>query len=367
MDKKILKDQLFMLEALSLAQKGAGRVEPNPMVGAVIVKNNRIIGKGYHQYFGGPHAEVNAIANCSESVSGSTIYVNLEPCNYHGKTPPCTDLLIKNKIKRVVVGSLDPNPLVAGKGVAQLRRAGLTVQLNVLKEESERLNEVFRKYIRTKIPFVVIKIAQTLDGKISDSYNRAKWISSNESRKFVHSLRSQYDAILVGANTVKIDNPSLTARIPNGRNPIRVILDGNFSTSLKSRLFNDRKSKTIIIISKSSGLKNKLKVNKFIKAGIEVIQLAEIERGIISTKNILNTLGLLCITSILIEGGSNVITQFIKEKTADKILIFQSPQILGAGLNSVGNLGINNIKNSINLKKISSFQIKDDLLIEGYF
>src|SRR5258706_309746 len=205
-------DELYMLECLALARRGAGSVSPNPMVGCVIVKKGIVIGRGYHRRFGGPHAEVNAIRSSAAPVRGSTLYVNLEPCNHQGKTPPCTELIIRSKIARVVVGTTDPNPLVSGGGIRRLRRAGVKVSVGLLEEECLRLNEFFFKYITTRLPFVTLKVAQTLDGKIAAPKSFPRWITGRQSRRHVHTLRSQYDAVMVGAGTVLADNPRLTVR-----------------------------------------------------------------------------------------------------------------------------------------------------------
>lgn len=360
------KDEYFMLECLSLARKGIGLVSPNPMVGALIVKKGRVIARGYHHHFGGPHAEVNAIANSSESVQGSTIYVNLEPCNYFGKTPPCTDLLISKGIERVVIGSLDPNPLVAGKGVKQLRKAGVEVQTGVVSDECRKLNEVFEKYITTHLPFVTLKIAQTLDGKIADRNYRSRWITNKTSRELVYKLRSYYDAILVGATTVIKDNPELTTHSKKMRNPIRIILDGNFNCSSKATVFNDNKSKTLLIITKHAGKLNAKKKIILKDKGVNIIELGGNSDGQIPTNKLLTYLGKLGISSILVEGGANIFSRFIRENTTDKLLMFIAPKILGSGIASVS-LNIKDINKSVRLKKLNSFMLEDNLVLEGYF
>ncbi|MBI5020984.1 MAG: bifunctional diaminohydroxyphosphoribosylaminopyrimidine deaminase/5-amino-6-(5-phosphoribosylamino)uracil reductase RibD [Ignavibacteriales bacterium] len=360
------KDEHFMLECLSLAHKGIGDVNPNPMVGAVIVKKGRIIGKGYHHNFGGPHAEVNAIANSTESVKGSTIYVNLEPCNYFGKTPPCTDLLIKKGIKKVVIGSLDPNPRVTGKGVKQLRQAGIEVRTGILGNECRKLNEVFEKYITTHLPFVTLKIAQTLDGKIADTNYCSRWISNKTSRDLVHKLRSHYDAILVGATTVIKDNPELTTHSKSKNNPIRIIIDGNLNCLVSAKVFNDNKSKTILVITKQTAKTNVKKVKDLRMKGVNVIELTGNTKGQISTTNLLRFLGKMGISSILVEGGEQTFSRFIEERSTDKLLMFIAPKILGSGIASF-NLNNRNINKSIVLKNINSFMLEDNIVFEGYF
>ncbi|MBA4312196.1 MAG: bifunctional diaminohydroxyphosphoribosylaminopyrimidine deaminase/5-amino-6-(5-phosphoribosylamino)uracil reductase RibD [Chlorobiaceae bacterium] len=360
------KDEYFMLECLSLARKGIGLVSPNPMVGAVIVKKGRVIGRGYHHYFGGPHAEVNAIANSTESVKGSTVYVNLEPCNIFGKTPPCTDLLILKGIKRVVIGSLDPNPLVKGKGVKQLRKAGIDVQTDLLGDECRKLNEVFENFITTHLPFVTLKIAQTLDGKIADSNYRSRWISNKTSRELVYKLRSQYDAVLVGAKTIIKDNPELTSHSTGKRNPIRIVLDGNFNCSSKATVFNDNKSKTFLVITKRAAKINHKKKEEFKDKEVNIVELSGNTAGQISTHRLLKYFGTIGISSILVEGGANIFSRFVQEKSADKLLMFVAPKLLGSGIFSF-NLNIKDINKSVRLKNINNFMLEDDLVLEGYF
>ncbi len=359
-------DELFMMECLALAKKGGGYVNPNPMVGTVLVKNGGVIGRGYHKRFGDHHAEVNAIRSSKISVKGSTLYVNLEPCNYYGKTPPCTDLIIKNKISEVVVGMLDPNPIISGKGVAQLRKAGIKVRVGILEDECKKLNEAFTKYIETGIPFVTLKIAQTLDGLIADKNGKSKWITNETSRVFVHHLRSRYDAVLIGANTVNCDNPSLTVREVNGRNPIRVILDGSLGVNTNAKVFSGNKSRTILITSTKSGRDESSKLKKLLKKGIEVIELPSKKNNSLSLKQMLKKLGPIGIASILVEGGANIFSQFISEKLTDKLLIFIAPKIIGKGIGGFSNLENLTIAKNIQLKNITTFNLGNDILIEAY-
>ncbi len=360
-------DPALIRETFALAHKGAGHVSPNPMVGAIIVKNGKVIGKGYHQKFGGPHAEVHAIANATESVEGATVYVNLEPCNYFGKTPPCTELLIKHKVARVVVGMKDPNPKVRGKGIRQLRKAGIEVTACVLEDEAKKLNEVFSKYILTKIPFVTLKVAQTLDGKIADSTGKSQWITGKGARKFVHQLRAEYDAILVGANTIREDNPSLTVREVKGRNPIRVIIDGNFNIPEDSKVVKDRKAHTILYISSTRKQKQLTKKSNLEKKNIRIIELPGNKSGHLDIHSILKSLGEQNIASVLVEGGAAIFSWLIQEKQADKLLTFIAPKILGKGLNSFELLRDTTLNNELLLKDITCSTFGKDILIEGYF
>ena len=239
-----MADESYIQLAIEIAKKGTGSVSPNPLVGCVIIKDNKIIGAGYHQKFGEEHAEINAINSSAESVEGSTLYVNLEPCRHHGKTPPCVDRIIKEKIKRVVIGTLDVNPLVSGNGVKALKKAGVDVKVGVLENECIELNKFFFKYITSKLPYVTLKAAQTLDGMIADKNKNSEWISSKESIKYVHWLRASYDAVLFGSDTAKIDNPKLTVRMVEGRNPYRVVLDSKLSLKTDLYLFKNNFDKT---------------------------------------------------------------------------------------------------------------------------
>ena len=239
-----MADESYIQLAIEIAKKGAGSVSPNPLVGCVIIKDNKIIGAGYHQKFGEEHAEINAINSSAESVEGSTLYVNLEPCRHHGKTTPCVDRIIKEKIKRVVIGTLDVNPLVSGNGVKALKKAGVDVKVGVLEKECFELNKFFFKYITSKLPYVTLKASQTLDGMIADKNKNSEWISSKESIKYVHWLRASYDAVLFGSDTAKIDNPKLTVRMVEGRNPYRVVLDSNLNLKTDLYLFKNNFDKT---------------------------------------------------------------------------------------------------------------------------
>jgi diaminohydroxyphosphoribosylaminopyrimidine deaminase/5-amino-6-(5-phosphoribosylamino)uracil reductase len=354
-----------MMECLHLAQKGAGYVSPNPMVGAVLVKNGRVIGRGYHKQFGGRHAEVNAIRSAKTSVAGSTLYVNLEPCNFHGKTPPCTDLIIASRIKKVVIGTLDQNPRVRGKGVSQLRNHGIEVITGVLEDDCKKLNEKFIKYIRTQIPFITLKIAQSLDGKIADITGTSQWITNEKSRTVVHKLRSQYDAVLVGAGTVIKDNPELTVRHVKGRNPLRVIIDSHFSTNINAKVFS-RKSKTIIFTSKKQFRKHRRKRNSFEKKGIEIIPMDDSKNGAYNLNRVLSILGSKGVASVLVEGGATIFSLFLEQKLTDKVLFFVAPKIYGDGLSAFRNLIPKKHGNELQLSLASVQQIGNDVLIEGY-
>ena len=360
-------DELYMLECLSLAEKGAEYVSPNPMVGAVLVKRGKIIGCGYHRQFGGAHAEVNAMRSAKNNVRGATLYVNLEPCNHFGKTPPCTKLIISSGIKEVIVGMRDPNPLVQGKGIAQLRQAGIKVRVGVCKVECQALNETFTKCISTGFPFVTLKVAQTLDGKIADGTGKSKWISNMMSQSIVHKLRARYDAVLVGAGTVINDNPQLTVRRTTGRNPIRIIIDGRFKVPVAAKVFSkNSNAKTILVVANVFLRHQNKKHKELIQRGVEVIGLPSRKNGTIFMKKILFVLGKKGITSVLVEGGASVYGRLLDEKLADKVILFIAPKILGSGIDSFSYISKRLLGNEVQLHKLSARNVKGDVLIEGY-
>jgi diaminohydroxyphosphoribosylaminopyrimidine deaminase/5-amino-6-(5-phosphoribosylamino)uracil reductase len=346
--------------ALKLAKKGRGKTSPNPMVGAVVVKNGEIVGRGYHRRFGEFHAEANALKACQDQTGGATLYVSLEPCCHHGKTPPCTDMIIKSGIREVVCATLDPNSQVNGRGIEALREGGVEVRLGILEEEAKKLNEVYTKFITTGLPFVMLKVAQTLDGRIATKFGDSRWITQEDSRRFVHSLRGSVDAVLVGANTVKRDDPELTIHDAKGKNPIRIILDSSGSIPHSSKIIKENKNgKTIIATT------NRRTSEKFQKE-VEVWNLKKRGDGGVDLAQLLKKAGESQITSLLVEGGSRVFTSFLKKKLVDKIYYFLSPKILGEGFDSFGDLGIKKIHESITLRDCEIKRFKNDLLVIGY-
>jgi len=353
----------YLKHCFELAKKGKGYVSPNPLVGAVLVKNGKVIGIGFHKKYGTAHAEVDAINHAKENVAGSTLYCNLEPCCHTNKqTPPCVPLIIEKKVKRVVISNLDPNPNVNGIGVSQLRKAGIEVSTGILKEEGEELNKFYFKSLKNKRPYIALKIAQSIDGKISRGKKEQTWLTGKKSQKFVHELRSLYDAVLIGANTVKIDNPLLTVREVQGRNPLRIIIDGKLSSPLNSKIFNSNDSnKTWIFTSEKADRK---KIEQLKERGIKIFTIKQNGTGLLNIKTILNTLARNKITSILVEGGAKVFSQFINSGLYDEIIVLQAPVILGEGLNvskisrikELQLLGIERLDNDIKLvygKKLS--------------
>lgn len=361
-----VSEQLRMLECLSLAGKGAGYVSPNPMVGALVVKDGKQVGSGYHRKFGGPHAEVFAIGQAGKAARGATLIVNLEPCSYHGKTPPCTDLIIRSGIRRVVVGMKDPNPRVNGKGIRALREAGIDVRSGVLESECRKLNEVFSKFITTGLPFVTLKIAQTLDGRIADAKGRSRWISNLHSRTIVHALRARYDAVVVGASTIRRDNPRLTVRLVKGRNPWRVVLDGNFSAPLTANVFMDSERKhTLIFVNGNVAREKKGSLSRLGKLGVTVEAMPG-KKGLLDLKKILKVLVSRGISSVLVEGGAFTYAEFLRSNLADKIVVFVAPKILGAGLSAVQYGEKSDIGKTLTLDRSSSWNLRGDVMIEAY-
>jgi len=340
-----------MMRCIELAQKGKGYVSPNPLVGCVIVKNGKVISEGYHEKFGGLHAEANAIENAQKkkiSLKGSTLHVNLEPCVHYGKTSPCVDKIIECGIGEVIIGCKDPNPLVSGKGIIKLKQHGVKVTSGFLEFECEALNKFFFKHIKTGIPYITLKAAQTLDGKIADDKFRSKWISGNESRTVVHVLRSEYDAVLVGRNTVEHDNPQLTVRHVKGRNPFRVVIDSSLSLSLNKKVFTDKmRSRTIVLTSEGA---NEKKAKELEKREIKVIRcktnthkpvvgvVTNDMKEVIDLKYALLKLGKLGISSVLVEGGAATYSEFLNQNMVDEILLFTSPKIMGKGISTFGNV-----------------------------
>lgn len=355
----------YMRLALELAERGRGKVNPNPMVGAVIVKENRVIGKGFHECYGEAHAEVNAFLNANEDVEGSTLYVTLEPCSHHGKTPPCVDKIIHKKIKKVVIGSLDPNPLVSGKGVKKLIDAGIEVITGVLEDECKELNRVFMKYIVEKKPFVIMKTAMSLDGKISTKTGESKWITSYESRKCVHQLRDKVKGIMVGVNTIIADNPELTCRIENGNNPIRIIVDSKLRIPVESKVLeNQNLAKTIVA---TTNYADRTKKDEIEKKGVKVLIIKSLEERV-DLQELMLQLGQENIDSILLEGGGTLNFSALKQGIVDKVQVYIAPKIIG-GENSkapVGGSGIEYLVDAFNLDNIKSKMIGEDILIEGY-
>lgn len=359
-----MTDESYIKLAIELAKKGIGKVSPNPLVGCVIIKDERIIGAGYHEKFGGNHAEVNAINSAKEDLEGATIYVNLEPCSHQGKTPPCVDRIIEKKIKRVVVGTLDMNPLISGAGVKKLKAAGIEVKVGLLAKDCVDLNKFFFKYITKKMPYVSLKAAQTIDGKIADSSGNSKWISSVASRRKVHALRAKYDAVLVGIGTIRADDPSLTVRLTEGRNPKRIILDSKLELTTNHKIFFRNNDKNLIVVTSRKSISRTRRIKKLNSFGATVLFARENRDGKINLKSALQELAKHQLASVLVEGGNEIYTSFLRENLFDNIILFISPKILGPGLPFVNDFGKATLKNALKLKFVKVETLDDDVLME---
>ena len=353
-----------MRRALSLAKKGAGRTTPNPMVGAVLVKDGRIVGEGFHRRAGEAHAEIVGLQRAGQEARDSTLYINLEPCTHYGKTPPCAPAVIEAGVKEAVIGMIDPNPLVRGNGVAALEKAGIRVRTGTLEEECRRLNEAFCKYILTKEPFVILKVAATLDGRMATRDGDSKWISSEASRRLVHRLRNEVDGVLVGIGTVLKDDPLLTARIPGGRDPYRIILDSHLRLPESCKVLSLTADKTILVATEMAPPE---KVERLEKRGIHVL-IVDSREGKVNLKTCLARLGELGVMSLLVEGGNQVNGSFFDEGFVDKLLIFFSPRLLGDNQapGIFGGKGVAHLAEATRLKDVRTRRVGGDILIEGY-
>lgn len=352
----------YMLRAIELAKKGEGFTNPNPLVGAVIVKDNRIIGEGYHEKYGELHAERNAIKSLSESAEGATIYVTLEPCCHYGKTPPCTEAIIENKISRVVIGSRDPNPKVAGKGVIRLREAGIEVIEDYMREECDRLNPVFFHYISKNTPYVVMKYAMTADGKIATVTGESKWITGEKARNHVQQLRSTYMGIMAGIGTVLADDPMLNVRIEGKRNPIRIICDTGLRIPLESKLCKTA-GEYPLIVACGENRADKDKILKLQQMGVTIIEVS-ITEGNIDLKELMIKLGDMKIDSILLEGGGTLNESALRAGIVNEIKAFVAPKIFGgSGKSPVDGIGVNIPDEAYLLETNDITKIGNDIMI----
>ncbi|MBI4722256.1 MAG: bifunctional diaminohydroxyphosphoribosylaminopyrimidine deaminase/5-amino-6-(5-phosphoribosylamino)uracil reductase RibD [Candidatus Stahlbacteria bacterium] len=366
-----------MREAIRLASCGMGKTSPNPMVGAVIVKGGNIVGTGYHKGAGTPHAEVVAINRAGANTDGATLYVNFEPCCHWGRTPPCTQAIIKAGIKEVHASIIDPSVWVNGKGIKELKDAGIKVIVGELADKASELNAAYIKWAKTGLPYVILKAAITLDGKIADGAKRAsrlsrfgggycgissKWITSEVSRKFVHRLRAQVDAVMVGIGTVIADDPSLTVRLVRGKNPKRIILDSNLRTPREAKILGNG---CIIATLKNSRVEGAFMPRQI--EGAEVWQIQPNDKGKVDILEVLKRAAKTGIQSILIEGGKEVFTDVLSRQIVDKVYCFIAPKIIGNGVPVIGDLGIKNIQEALTLNAIKIRKFGHDILVEGKF
>jgi len=356
-------DEKYMRQALRLARRGLGKTSPNPMVGAVIVKDDRIIARGCHRYFGGDHAEVDAIKHAAADVSGATMYVTLEPCTHYGKTPPCVDAIVRANIGRVVIGTLDPFPEMQGRSLEILKRHRIETVVGVLEDECRALNKVYLKYTSTGMPFVTVKFAQTLDGRIATAAGASRWISSPPSRRIAHRLRARHDAILVGVGTVLADDPELTTRLVPGRNPVRVVLDSRLSIPLEARVLKDQPAARTLVAAAPAA--DKEKAAALAKMDIEVLTVPPDAAGRVDIGVLMKTLAERQISSVLVEGGAAAITSFLRLGLADKLVVFIAPKVLGKGTDSVGELNITDISKTLNLTYEKVYRSGEDIVVEA--
>lgn len=361
-------DEKYMWLALDLARQGLGRTSPNPLVGAVIVKNGEILGTGYHQAAGTPHAEIHALENAGERARGATLYVTLEPCVHHGRTPPCTRKIIEGGIRKVVISMVDPNPLVKGSGVKALEEAGIKVKVGVLEDKARRLNEVFVKYITRGLPFVTLKAAMSLDGKIATRRGLSRWITSSKSREYVHQIRNRVDGIMAGIGTVMADDPRLTTRMEgeDKRDPVRIIVDSYGRIPLESRLVRSAspKTKTLLAVTEMAPPE---KVEALSQLGVEVYQGNSVDNRV-DLKGLMKYLGEREICSVLLEGGSTLNYSLLKEGLIDKVLFFIAPKVIGGSSapTPVGGEGIEFLDDAWEVQDLKAKNMGEDLLLTGY-
>ncbi|MBF0785178.1 bifunctional diaminohydroxyphosphoribosylaminopyrimidine deaminase/5-amino-6-(5-phosphoribosylamino)uracil reductase RibD [Muribacter muris] len=357
-----MTDADFMQRAIALAEQGRGWTNPNPLVGCVIVQQGNIVAEGYHARYGDWHAERNAILNCRQDLEGATLYVTLEPCCHHGRTPPCSDLIIESGIKKVVIGSRDPNPLVAGKGAAQLRQAGIEVVEDVLRDECDRLNPIFFHYIQTKLPYVLMKYAMTADGKIATASGESKWITGEAARKNVQRTRHQYSAIMVGVGTVLADNPMLNSRMPNGKQPVRIVCDSQLRTPLDCQIVQTAHQYRTIIATLNQDLDRHAEYRQF---GVEILPVAEQHKRV-DLADLLQKIGQLGIDSVLLEGGSQLNFSALRAGVVNRVHCYLAPKLIG-GMQAKTPIGGEGIASLAAAVKLGSPQISlhgEDILLD---
>jgi diaminohydroxyphosphoribosylaminopyrimidine deaminase/5-amino-6-(5-phosphoribosylamino)uracil reductase len=334
------------------------------MVGAVLARRDRIIASGFHKLAGAAHAEIAALERAGAKSRGAKLYLNLEPCSHHGRTPPCADALIRAGVTEVIAGMSDPNPLVSGRGFERLRRVGIRVRVGLLEEECRQLNEAWLKYIAHGVPFVVLKLAATLDGKTASVTGDSRWISGERSRRLVHQMRNELDAVLVGAGTAIADDPQLTCRIAGGRNPKRVVLDGKLRVPLSLELFRQSTPAQTIVVTGMGA--NPVKINAIERAGAQVWKLP-LRAGEVSWRALLKRLARAGIVTVLIEGGAATAASALKAKAVDKVMFFYAPKVIGGdGKNMLESLGIRRINRSLGIERVTLEKSGEDVLLTGY-
>lgn len=353
-------DEKFMRLALGLARRGLGRTSPNPPVGAVVVRNGRVVGKGYHRRAGGPHAEVEALQQAGPLARGATLFVTLEPCNHHGRTPPCTEAVLAAGLRRVTVATRDPNPHVKGAGLARLRKAGIDVRLGVEEEACRELIQPFAKHTRTGLPFVTLKLAASLDGRIATATGESRWITGEPARRMVQKWRNEVDAVMVGAGTVRADDPALTCRRPGGRDPLRILVSGRLRIPSTARvLTNDAASGTLIVtVSHPSR-----KIDTLKRRGVRTLELPG-RNGTLPLRHLFETLGREGILSVMIEGGATLAAAALRERLVDRLLLFLAPKLIGGdGRALIGSLGVRKMSDVLELPTTRVTRVGADILV----
>lgn len=355
----------YMRQALHIAGFAAGRTSPNPLVGAVVVQSNRIVGQGWHRKAGTPHAEIHALNQAGELARGADLYVTLEPCNHYGRTGPCAEAIIQAGIKRAIVAMSDPNPIVSGQGIARMKLAGIEIEEGVLAQEAAKQNEAFIKWIATGMPFGVFKTAMTLDGKIAAVSGQSQWISGADARQYVHRLRDRYDAIFTGIGTIIADNPQLTTRLSEGgHNPVRVVADSLARIPLSATILNDGLARTIIAVSPRAPA---VKIDQIRALGAEVVHIEETAGGL-DLRQLFQWLGKQGITSVLVEGGAAVAASALNNNLIDKVCWFIAPKIIGGATapGPIGGAGISELGNAVLLEDMEVQPIGSDTMITAY-
>lgn len=357
-------DEYFMNRAMQLALKARGKTTPNPMVGAVVVRKGCIVGEGFHERAGMAHAEIIALEKARGSAKGASLYVTLEPCTHFGRTPPCVNKIIQSGIKEVVIGMVDPNPINNGKGILSLKNNKIKVRTGILEDKLKNMNEAFIKYITRKLPFITVKIAQSLDGKIATRTGDSKWITSDKSRIFSHRIRRYYDGIMVGVNTVLRDNPKLNAWF-SSQQPVKIVVDSQLSTPENAHIFSEQSNIILVTLPAKPGLETENR--QVLSQKARVLEVRE-RSGQINLRDMMRKLAALEITNILVEGGGTLIGSLFDEKLVDKVLFFVSPKIIGGkdALCSVMGKGINRVDEALRLKNVSMRRIGEDFLVEAY-
>ncbi|HEY7495708.1 MAG TPA: bifunctional diaminohydroxyphosphoribosylaminopyrimidine deaminase/5-amino-6-(5-phosphoribosylamino)uracil reductase RibD [Candidatus Tectomicrobia bacterium] len=367
MTHNAVADMQYMQQALELARQGTGYVSPNPLVGCVIVKDGQVVGRGYHQRFGGPHAEVYALQEAGTRASGATLYVNLEPCSHTGKTPPCAESVVQAGIRRVVMALRDPNPLVAGSGLARLQQAGISVTVGIGEAEARQLNEAFLKYITTQCPFVTLKCAISLDGKIATRTGASRWITGDLARTEVHRLRHASDAIVVGIGTVLQDNPLLTTRLPDRRGvqALRVIVDSHLRLPLQAQVAQVTAECRTLVATTSRA--DAVRQQQLEEQGVEILSLPAYDDGYVNLEALWHCLGTRGVASVLVEGGATLSATLLRRRLVDKVLFFVAPKIIGGdGISVIGACGVETMGQVIGLQHLTGQRLGDDVVLQAY-